>query len=235
MQMRTLYLATICLFTTGLNAAATATTSSQISDAAAEFLKSWAEEQASHNLDVRFTVGNIDSRLTLAACDDALETTFTTDPMSSTSPSVLVSCNGARPWRMYVTSSVEVHGPALVAARPLARGERLSPALVQEKQVQINASRRGILTDPEQIAGMLVRRPVNTGSPITPDLLEAPNAIERGDHVIITAKSKAFSVSSRGKALASASVGEQVLVENLRSSRTVRATVTAPGRVEILM
>lgn len=235
MKMRTLILATICLFTMGLNAAATATTSSQISDAAAGFLQDWAEKQASNNLDVRFTVGNIDSRLTLAACDDALETTFSTDPMSTTSPSVMVSCSGDRPWRMYVTSSVEVHGPALVAARPLARGERLSPALVQEKQVQINASRRGILTDPAQISGMLVRRPVNAGSPITPDLLEAPNAIERGDHVIITAKSNAFSVSSRGKALSSASVGEQVLIENLRSSRTVRATVTAPGRVEIPM
>lgn len=235
MQMRTLFLATICLFTAGLNTVSAATTSSQIRDAAAGFIEAWAEQQASQNLDVRFTVGNIDSRLTLAACAEALETTFTTDPMNTPSPSVLVSCSGDRPWRMYVTSSVEVYGPALVAARPLARGERLSAALLQEKQVQINASRRGILTDPEQITGMLVRRPVNAGSPITPDLLEAPNAIERGDHVIITAKSAVFSVSSRGKALASASVGEQVMIENLRSSRTVRATVTAPGRVEIPM
>lgn len=235
MQMRTLFLATICLVTTGLNTASAATTSDQIRDAAARFIEAWAEQQASQNLDVRFTVGNIDSRLTLAACDDALETTFTTDPINTTSPSVMVSCSGDRPWRMYVTSSVEVYGPALVAARPLARGERLTAALLQEKPVQINASRRGILTDPEQITGMLVRRPVNAGSPITPDLLEAPNAIERGDHVIITAKSAVFSVRSRGKALASGSVGEQVMIENLQSSRTVRATVTAPGRVEIPM
>lgn len=235
MQMRTLFLATICLFTTGLNSVAAATTSSQIRDAAAGHLEVWAEAQTHQNLDVRFTVGSIDSRLTLADCEEALETSFSSDPLSTTSPSVMVSCSGERPWRMYVTTSVEVHGPALVAARPLARGERLTAAVVQEQQVQINASRRGFLTDPEQITGMLVRRPVNAGSLITPDLLEAPNAIERGDHVIITAKSAVFSVSSRGKALASASVGEQVLVENLRSSRTVRATVTAPGRVEIPM
>ncbi|MBE0487131.1 flagellar basal body P-ring formation chaperone FlgA [Marinobacter sp.] len=233
--MRTLFLAIFCLFTTGLNAAGAATTASQIRDAAASFVEAWADQQSNQDLDIRFTIGSIDSRLTLAACTNALETSFTNDPLNTTSPSVMVSCVGERPWRMFVTTSVEVHGPALVAARPLARGERLSAALVQEKQVQINASRRGILTDPEQISGMLVRRPVNAGSPITPDLLEAPNAVERGDHVIIIAKSEAFSVSSRGKALSSASVGEQVLVENLRSSRTVRATVTAPGRVEIPM
>ena len=92
---------------------------------------------------------------------------------------------------MFVTASIEVYGPALVAARPLARGERLNASLVKEQQAQINASRRGILTDPEQITDMLVRRPVNAGSLITPDLLQAPNAVERGDHVIITAKSGA--------------------------------------------
>jgi len=66
-------------------------------------------------------------------------------------------------------------------------------------------------------------------------LVLAPAAIERGDHVIISARSGNFSVNSRGKALASAGIGEQVLVENLSSSRTVRARVTAPGHVEIPM
>ncbi|WP_354447088.1 flagellar basal body P-ring formation chaperone FlgA [Marinobacter sp. MBR-99] len=233
--MRTIFLATFCLYSLSLNTVAAATTASEIRDAAAGFLEAWAEEQRQDQFDVIFTIGNIDSRLSLAACEQALETEFTNDPLRTTSPSVMVSCVGERPWRMYVTASVEVHGPALVAARPLARGERITTELVQESQVQINASRRGILTDAEQISGMLVRRPVNAGSLLTPDLLEAPNAVERGDHVIITAKSSAFAVSSRGKALASASVGEQVMVENLQSSRTVRATVTAPGRVEIAM
>ena len=39
----------------------------------------------------------------------------------------------------------------------------------------------------------------------------------------------------KGKALADAAVGEQVLVENLRSARTIKATVTGPGRVEVPM
>lgn len=235
MQMRIIFLATFCLYTLGLNTVAAATTANEIRDAAGRFIEAWAEEQRQQQYEVNFTVGSIDSRLSLAACEQALETEFTNDPLRTTSPSVMVSCTGERPWRMYVTASIEVHGPALVAARPLARGERISNELVQEKLVQINASRRGILTDADQVSGMLVRRPVNAGSIITPDLLEAPNAVERGDHVIITAKSTVFSVSSRGKALASASIGEQVMVENLRSSRTVRATVTGPGRVEIAM
>ena len=137
--------------------------------------------------------------------------------------------------RSLVTASVSSHGPALVAARPLTRGERITEGLLAKQSVEINSSRRGVITDSKQAIGMEVRRAVNAGSLVTPDMLSAPNAVERGDHVIITAKTGGFSVRSRGKALASASVGEQVLVENLRSSRTIRASVVAPGHVELPM
>jgi flagella basal body P-ring formation protein FlgA len=52
---------------------------------------------------------------------------------------------------------------------------------------------------------------------------------------MITASSGSFTVRSRGKALANAAIGEQVLVENLQSSRTVKGRVTGPGQVLIPM
>ena len=211
------------------------TTAEQIQTATVAFLESFASEQAEQGYTVSFEPGSIDSRLVLAECDKALSTQFSGDPWKSTSPSVLVACEGARPWRMYVTTSVSIHGPALVASRPLTRGERITEGLLTTQSVKINASRRGVITDPQQAVGMEVRRAVNAGSLVTPDMLSAPDAVERGDHVIITAKTGGFSVSSRGKALANASIGEQVLVENLRTSRTIKASVVGPGHVEIPM
>jgi flagella basal body P-ring formation protein FlgA len=235
MQMRTIFLVITALILPPISAAANPTRADDISAAAETFLNAWAKDLEASGLRARYELGNLDSRLRLAACETPLSLEFTGDPMQTTSPSLLVSCSGERPWRMFVTASIEVFGPALVAARPLARGERLTPALVTTEEVQINASRRGALTDPAAIDGMRMRRPVNAGTVMSPDLLEAPNAIERGDHVIIVATSGNFSVSSRGKALASAEIGEQVLVENLRSARTIKAMATAPGRVEIPM
>jgi len=235
-QKRTIFLATFCLWAVAAGTARADTSASDIKAATATFLQGWASEQeAANNYRVEFSVGNIDSRLTLAECPTPLATVFTGDPLLTTSPTIEISCAGNRPWRMFVTSTVSIFGPALVAARPLARGERISKDMLMLQETRINASRRGVLRDAKQISGMLLRRPINTGSPITPDLLDAPNAVERGDHVIITARSRTFSVSSRGRAMANASVGEQVMVENLQSSRTVRAMVTAPGRVEIPM
>ena len=211
------------------------TTAEQIRKASLEFLGNFASEQAEKGYTVSFEPGSIDDRLALAECEQPLGVQFSGDPWKSTSPSMLVACEGSRPWRMYVTASVSIHGPAMVAARPLTRGERITEGLLTEQSVEINASRRGVITDAQQAIGMEVRRAVNAGSLVTPDMLSAPNAVERGDHVIITAKTGGFSVRSRGKALASASVGEQVLVENLRSARTIKANVVAPGHVEIPM
>lgn len=211
------------------------TTAEQIRQATLEFLDGFATEQAAEGYTVSFEPGSIDDRLALAECEKPLSVEFSGDPWKSTSPSMQVACEGSRPWRMFVTASVSIHGPALVAARPLTRGERVTEGLLAKQSVEINASRRGVITDAKQAIGMEVRRSVNAGSLITPDMLSAPNAVERGDHVIITAKTGGFSVRSRGKALASAGVGEQVLVENLRSSRTIKASVVAPGHVEIPM
>jgi flagella basal body P-ring formation protein FlgA len=211
------------------------TTAQQIRKATLEFLETFALEQAAEGYTVSFEPGPIDNRLALAECEHPLSVEFSGDPWKSTSPSMVVACEGSRPWRMFVTASVSIHGPAFVAARPLTRGERITEGLLTKQSVEINASRRGAITDTHQAIGMEVRRAVNAGSLVTPDMLSAPNAVERGDHVIITAKTGGFSVRSRGKALASASVGEQVLVENLRSSRTIKASVVAPGHVEIPM
>mgnify|MGYP001246774502 FL=1 len=227
---------TLALFFSGLALGADArTTAAQIQQATETFLRSFAEQQAARGFDVHFQPGSLDSRLALAPCSQPLAVVFTGDPWKSSRPSLQVSCSGERPWRLFVTPSLTIHGPGLVARRPLARGEVLTPDLVTATTMVLNDSHRDILSEVGDVAGMVVRRPINPGVPITADLLEAPNAVSRGDHVIITARAGAFAVTSRGKALADAAVGEQVLVENLRSARTIKATVTGPGRVEVPM
>ncbi|MFN2361249.1 MAG: flagellar basal body P-ring formation chaperone FlgA [Marinobacter sp.] len=216
-------------------AVAANTTADQIYTAAEEFLQSFAEEQAGEGFTVIHDTGKLDARLSLATCDNPPNVSFSGDPWKTTQPSLLVSCEGARPWRMFLPVSVTITGDAMVAARTLSRGERLTESAMRTDSVVVNSTRRGAVTSEDQLIGMEMRRSVNAGTVFTPDLLLTPAAIERGDHVIISARSGNFSVNSRGKALASGGIGEQVLVENLSSSRTLRARVTAPGHVEIPM
>lgn len=207
----------------------------EIRAAAAAFLAEFAQDQEQHGYDVTYEVGNLDSRLRMAPCRDSLAVEFNGDPWRSTSPRLLVACEGKRPWKLFVTTSLTIKGEAFVAAQPLNRGARLNDSMISTAQVVVNAVRRGAVRRADHLVGMEMQRPVNAGTVFTPDLVAAPDAVSRGDHVIITARAGNFSVQSRGKALANGRVGEQVLVENLASSRTVRGQVVAPGHVEIPM
>lgn len=216
--------------------AAAKTGPEDILDAARAFMERYAGELEADDLEAEYSLGSLDPRLSLAPCaQDGIAVEFSSDPMQTTQPSLLVSCQGKRPWRMYLSVSLDIYGDALVSARPLNRGDRISQAMVTTERVVVNAIRQGTITRPENLIGLELKRPVRAGTPFTPHLVITPDAVSRGDHVMITARSRVFAVRTRGKALADARVGEQVLVENLSSARTVRARVIAPGQVEIAM
>ncbi len=234
--MRILIIVLLATLTSAMvRAEGQATGPGQILDAASSFLDGFSQEQADQGLKVTYTPGNLDSRLSLAPCGDNIQVEFSGDPWSSTQPTLLISCSGERPWRMYLSTSLEIRGDTLVAARPLNRGERLTPAMVTSEPAVINSVRRGAITDMKHLIGMEMKRPVNAGTVFTPNLISVPDAVARGDHVMIVARSGRFSVRTRGKALADGGIGEQVLVENLASARKVRARVISPGHVEIAM
>ncbi|WP_404363028.1 flagellar basal body P-ring formation chaperone FlgA [Marinobacter sp.] len=234
--MRILLFIGFMLATSGAGAAQHQHTApAQIRAAAAAFLEAFAAEQHQEGLRVTFELGGIDSRLRLAPCDAGPQVEFNGDPWRSTRPRLMVACDGERPWKLFLGTDLTIEGKALVAARPLNRGTRITSGMISSVDVVINSVRRGAVTEMKHLIGMEVRRPLNAGTVFTPDLVAAPDAVARGDHVIITARSGSFSVRSRGKALASGAVGDQVMIENLASSRKIRGLITGPGQIEIPM
>lgn len=232
MHMRTIILLTLVLAATPTVAA---TTAEQIRQTANRFLGEFAEELSASGYEVRSEVGRLDPRLALAPCAEPLAASFTGDPWESNQPTLQMQCEGQRPWRMFLPVSVTIEGELYSAAQPIGRGERLTESMIERVSGVMNASRRRPITQLEDLLGKEMTRSINRGTVLTPNLVVEPDAVQRGDHVIITARSGNFTVNSRGKALANGRPGEQVMVENLSSSRRIRGRVVAPGRVEIPM
>ncbi|MDX1755581.1 MAG: flagellar basal body P-ring formation chaperone FlgA [Marinobacter sp.] len=234
--MRILILSTAMLLAAGAAMAqAASATQEQITAAASALLQAFADAQAAEGYVVDFELGQLDPRLNLAACGDQLTAEFSGDPWQTTQPTLLIQCEGQRPWRMYLPATVTITGQVFTASRPVARGERITRGLVSVEQSVINSTRRAPITALEDLLGKEASRSMNRGTVYTPAYVEEPDAVQRGDHVIITARSGSFEVHTRGKALANGQTGEQVLVENLSSSRRVRGRIVGPGRVEIPM
>ncbi|MFO7788684.1 MAG: flagellar basal body P-ring formation chaperone FlgA [Halospina sp.] len=208
-------------------------TAERIMDAADRFLESFTQKQAQKGREVEYEIGSVDNRLSLNRCPQALEVEFAGDPERSTRSTLLVSCEGDRPWRIFLSATVRIQVDGWVADRPIGRGERLSQDMLRSSQVVLNEQRRSGFRDPEHMIGMQARRTIRAGTAITPRMLEKPLAVERGDRVVISAGSDVFSISTRGKAERSGRVGEQIPVVNENSGRRVRGRITEPGRVAI--
>lgn len=213
----------------------TYTRPADIDAAASAFLDRFVDAQQARGYRVQYTLGTVDSRLRMAACDNGPAVNFSGDPWKTGAPRLEISCQGDRPWRLFVSTTVDIHGPALVAANPLTRGTRLTADMITTADVALNTIHRKPIRDRKALLGRVMARSVNAGTVLTPDLVDVPDAVSRGDHVVITARSGNFSVQTRGKALASGQVGDQVPIQNLASKRTVRGLITEPGHVEIPM
>lgn len=208
-------------------------TAGRITEAAERFLESYSQEQARKGREVDYEIGSVDDRLSLNRCPQALDVAFAGDPERSTRSTLLVSCQGDRPWRIFLSATVRIQVDGWVADRPIGRGERLSRDMLRSSQVILNEQRRRGFRDPEHMIGMQATRTIRAGTAIAPHMLEKPLAVERGDRVVISAGNDVFSITTRGKAERSGRVGEQIPVVNENSGRRVRGRITEPGRVAI--
>lgn len=216
-------------------AAGQATTAADIRKAAAGFLTQYQHAQAKQGRKVDFSIGVVDPRLRLAPCDQPLDFDFQSDPLAATRVTLQAQCNGKRPWRMYLNAAIEIKAEAYITKMPLARGTRLTADMLDKQFVTINRYRQSIYQNTDGLVGMDLVRPVSAGTLITADLLTAPTVVARGDRVIINAHVGSIVVSTRGTALTDGHMGQQILVRNERSKRTVQAVVTGPEAVTVPM
>ena len=116
------------------------------------------------------------------------------------------------------TASAEV-----LAARPLARGDVLTPA-------DLTAS------SPDELAiyiGMAVRRPIFEGRALRAYDVARPTAVSRQDTVAVHFKRGPLSLEMQGRALGEGSVGERIDISLPGRRNPIGAVITGPGIVEV--
>ncbi len=83
------------------------------------------------------------------------------------------------------------------------------------------------------VIGMEARVNIYPGRPIMLDELGRPAILERNQQVVMVFVSGGLSITSEGRVLDRAGIGERVRVMNLASKSIVFGTVTADGKVEV--
>lgn len=119
-----------------------------------------------------------------------------------------------------------------VLARPVQRGEILSADdFVYEKRSP-NMGRGAI--DADAAKGLEAVRPLSPGSIVRVSDIITPRLVRRGEPVLIAYKVGALTITTQGRALASAGAGEPVRVVTTSTQRTLDGFVAGNGLVRIL-
>ena len=160
--------------------------------------------------------------------------------------STLVCSGGSEPWVgrqrfliTFTTSDGQVQlpifaeiapppVPAIVAIRPIGRGDVVKAADIELRMVDANPKAFGqhvLAGSVEKLIGMEARQALQAGDIVFTDSVQSPIVVRRGETITVISQSGGIRVRTTGRALRDASRGDLVEVEALGSKQKYDARV----------
>lgn len=179
---------------------------------------------------VTITVNEIDRRILLPACP-ALEAFLPSGGRLLGNSTVGIRCTSdMKQWTLFVPVQIKVSASLLIANSPLQQGHVLRAEDIGNQKSELMQT--GILTDPLQAIGKVLKYSVRAGQVLKQDMLRAPYAVKQGQTVRIQVEKQGFKVYADGQALNNAAEGQTVKVKT-SSGQVVSGIVQPDGAVNI--
>ncbi|CAH1208385.1 Flagellar basal-body P-ring formation protein flgA [Candidatus Nitrotoga sp. BS] len=179
---------------------------------------------------VTITVDEIDRRISLPSCP-ALEAFLPAGGRLMGNSTVGIRCTSdMKQWTLFVPVQIKVSASLLIANSPLQQGHLLLAEDIGNQKSELMQT--GILTDPLQAIGKVLKYSVRAGQVLKQDMLRAPYAVKQGQTVRIQVEKQGFKVYADGQALNNAAEGQTVKVKT-SSSQVVSGIVQPDGAVNI--
>jgi flagella basal body P-ring formation protein FlgA len=192
------------------------------------FVRAQTESLPGH---VEIKSGLVDPQLKFTQCDH-LEVSLPPGAKLWGNGTVAVRCEQPEKWSLYVPVQVHVWADVVMSARALPRGETITSNDLAMQRLDLTQLQRGVFTDLQQVIGKVTKTSVSGGTPLRGDLLRAAAVVLQGQQVRVVFAGNGFHVSSEGRALGSAGVGESVQVRTA-SGKLLKGIVSGPGVVQV--
>lgn len=206
-----------------------------ILDAATSLMAAEARQAHGPHFEIEVQPGRLDPRLRLRSCEDGLEAFMAPGSRTAGNSTVGVRCLGPVTWTLYVPVEIKVHGQVLVLAQPLPRGTQLQASHLRLERHDVGSLSTGYLADLGEARDMILRRALQAGTVLTPQMVEPPRLVQRGQRVTLLAEGASVAVRVEGEALGDGARGERVRVRNLSSQNVVEGLVLSHGVVGVSM
>lgn len=145
------------------------------------------------------------------------------------SASVALLKSGREVRRFWTTAKVKVYREAVVALTALKRNQEITKGDIKLERVELLGIRNAA-TAPEDVIGMMVKRPINPGAVIKMNYLKPKILVRRGDSVIVKIENERFLMKTRATAAENGSRGATIRVR-VGSGKELRGKVVGPGEI----
>jgi flagella basal body P-ring formation protein FlgA len=153
-------------------------------------------------------------------------------PTRAAAISVKVGCPSPQ-WSLYVPVRVHAWVEAVVAASNLAPNTTIAARDLARGHVDAFAAPMGLLTDPREAEGKVLRGPVMMGAAVTSALLDQPVTVRRGQRVVLTLTDRTMTIRATAVAMEDGRIGDNIAVQNPETRKMLHATVDRDGGVEL--
>ncbi|RYF23910.1 MAG: flagellar basal body P-ring formation protein FlgA [Comamonadaceae bacterium] len=185
------------------------------------------------NLPLRMevTVGALDSRLRLAACNRVEPYLPAGSRLWGRTRLGLRCVDGSSLWNVYLPVTVKAFGPAWVLTGNVASGAVLSASDAAEAEVDWAAESAAVVANPDAWVGQIATRHLVAGQAVRQNMVKAPALFKAGAQVRVVAQGPGYAVVSSGQAMTAGAVGQNIRIR-MGNGRVIGGIVSEDGTVE---
>jgi len=145
---------------------------------------------------------------------------------------IQLSCSSPY-WRQHIAIQFRVIQPVVVLSHASRGGQPLQSSQVRISRMDIGQLSKGFYRTPFEVIGLLSKRALPPGTVLSPDMLELPILVKRGQAVAIRLQRPGIEVEMDGTAMGSGHQGERIRVRNNQSGKIISAVIIARGLVQV--
>ena len=131
------------------------------------------------------------------------------------------------------TVEISAFADVLVATSDLVVNRMINYGDVRTARCRIVKPLTEYLHDKDNLHGMQLIKPVQSGQPLTSDAIAAGFVIKYGDPVRIEARSGLIKISIAGESRSQGRIGDRIAVRNTQSGAIVQAIILGEGLVKV--
>jgi flagella basal body P-ring formation protein FlgA len=120
------------------------------------------------------------------------------------------------------------------AAHAIARGEVLTPEVIDNREGELESILFKRLPDAGELVGLTARRNIAVGEPLTAALVDVPPVVKSGDELTVGVTIGTVHATGAGVASGSGAIGDTIHVLQKGRLRPLKARITGPGTVEVM-